>query len=73
MSEATIDTSTMSAECALAQRPGYTDLHRACRQTEDVPLPHSDGILLVRRCTCTHHVYTRTPAGCGAGRQTGAD
>ncbi|WP_173263389.1 hypothetical protein [Streptomyces pacificus] len=48
----------MSAECALAQRPEYKDLHRQCRQTKDVPLPHSSGILLVRRCTCPHHRYT---------------
>ncbi|MGW9382354.1 hypothetical protein ACWHAO_30775 [Streptomyces albidoflavus] len=51
------DTSGMSPECALAQRPGYKDLHRECRQTEDVSLPHGGGILLVRRCTCAHHVY----------------
>ncbi|WP_173264757.1 hypothetical protein [Streptomyces pacificus] len=48
----------MSAECALAQRPEYKDLHRQCRQTKDVSLPHSSGILLVRRCTCPHHRYT---------------
>ncbi|MGW9030837.1 hypothetical protein ACWGQ5_43625 [Streptomyces sp. NPDC055722] len=67
MSTKVVDTSTMSAECALAQRPGYTDLHRQCRQTEDVPLPHNDGILLVRRCTCTctHHAYSRKPADAG--------
>ncbi|MEV6531012.1 hypothetical protein AB0M86_15650 [Streptomyces sp. NPDC051639] len=47
----------MSAECALAQQPGYKDLHRECRQTKDVPLPYGGGILLVRRCTCPHHRY----------------
>ncbi|MGN5637267.1 hypothetical protein [Streptomyces sp. AC154] len=47
----------MSAECRVAQRPGYTELHSACRRTEDVPLPHGGGILLVRRCACAHHSY----------------
>lgn len=56
---ATPDTSTMSAECALAQRPEYKDLHRECRQTQDVPLPNSNGLLLVCRCTCPHHTRTR--------------
>ncbi|MET9386983.1 hypothetical protein ABZY09_39700 [Streptomyces sp. NPDC002928] len=65
MSKTAVDTATMSAECALAQRPGYTDLHQACRQTEDVPLPHGDGILLVRRCTCSHHAYNRKPSRSG--------
>ncbi|MFF9309569.1 hypothetical protein ACF1BS_01515 [Streptomyces sp. NPDC014748] len=55
MSAKTEDTSTMSAECALAQQPGYKDLHRQCRQTKDIPLPHSSGLLLVHRCTCPHH------------------
>ncbi|MFI1480532.1 hypothetical protein [Streptomyces sp. NPDC020747] len=49
------DTETMSPECAVAQRPDHKVLHRWCRQTEDVPLPHSFGILLVRRCTCECH------------------
>ncbi|MFF3906026.1 hypothetical protein ACFYZJ_08440 [Streptomyces sp. NPDC001848] len=64
----TVDTSTMSAECALAQRPGYADLHRDCRQTEDVPLPHGDGILLVRRCSCFHHACNRKPADARSGQ-----
>jgi hypothetical protein len=55
MSASTVDTSTMSPECALAQRPGYEDLHDECRQTTDVPLPHGHGLLLVPRCTCPHH------------------
>ncbi|MCX4558115.1 hypothetical protein OHA02_18135 [Streptomyces phaeochromogenes] len=55
MSAPTVDTDTMSAECAVAQRPEYKSLHHYCTQTEDVPLPHSYGILLVRRCTCTCH------------------
>ncbi|WP_192582901.1 hypothetical protein [Streptomyces albicerus] len=50
-----MNTTGMSAECALARRPGYEDLHDECTQTEDVPLPHSFGILLVRRCTCGCH------------------
>jgi len=49
------DDVTLSAECTLARQPGYADVHRECRQTEDVPLPHSTGILLVTRCGCTCH------------------
>jgi hypothetical protein len=45
----------LSAECRLAQRPGYSELHGDCRQTKDVPLPHSRGILLQRRCGCVCH------------------
>lgn len=45
----------LSAECALAKRPGYQGLHRECRQTRDVPLPHVRGILLVTRCRCICH------------------
>ncbi len=56
----TEDTSTMSAECAVAHQPGYADLHDECRQTEDVPLPNGGGILLVPRCTCPHHCYAPT-------------
>ncbi|SHI22532.1 hypothetical protein SAMN05444521_5684 [Streptomyces sp. 3214.6] len=60
----------MSAECALAQQPGYADVHQDCRQTKDVPLPHSSGILLLHRCTCPHHAYNRsTPADSRSGRQ----
>jgi hypothetical protein len=44
-----------SAECSLAQRPGYEELHSACRQTYDVPLPCARGILLARRCSCSCH------------------
>ncbi|WP_315904027.1 hypothetical protein [Streptomyces fulvoviolaceus] len=46
---------TASAECALAQRPGYEELHAACLQTHDVPLPCARGILLARRCSCRCH------------------
>jgi hypothetical protein len=46
---------TLSAECTVAKRRGYKDLHAECRQTEDVPLPHSNGLLLVRRCGCACH------------------
>lgn len=49
----------LSAECTVAAQSGYTDLHRECRQTEDVPLPHASGIWLVRRCGCSHHAYNR--------------
>ena len=59
MSAPTVDTDTMSAECAVAQRPEYKDLHDDCRQTKDVPLPGGGGILLVPRCTCTCHLFRR--------------
>lgn len=45
----------LSTECTLGRKPGYGDVHAWCRQTKDVPLPHSTGILLVRRCRCTCH------------------
>lgn len=54
------DTPPLSAECTLAQRPAYRDLHGQCRRTEDVPLPHSHGILLMQRCGCACHSYNRT-------------
>jgi len=57
-----VDTDTMSAECAVAQRPGYKDLHADCRQTKDVPLPGGGGILLVPRCTCTCHLFRKADA-----------
>lgn len=53
------DSETLSAECTVAGRPGYSDLHAQCRQTQDVPLPHSKGILLVARCGCSCHTYNR--------------
>lgn len=49
---------TLSAECTLAKLPGYTDMHLRCRQTEDVPLPHSRGLLLRSRCGCSCHGWT---------------
>jgi hypothetical protein len=49
------DTSRLSAECALALRPGYEDLHHACRQTVGVPLPGGVDLLLMRRCPCACH------------------
>ncbi|MGW2962758.1 hypothetical protein ACWDGI_30450 [Streptomyces sp. NPDC001220] len=58
MTGRTEDTSAMSAECALAQRPGCSDWHKRCSQTRNIPLPRSRGILLIRRCTCPHHRYT---------------
>lgn len=52
----------LSAECRLAaQGDKYVDLHGQCRQTRDVPLPHSEGLLLIRGCPCTCHV----PSGGG--------
>ncbi|WP_209445567.1 hypothetical protein [Streptomyces roseochromogenus] len=44
-----------SAECALARRPGYEELHHACIQTQDIPLPGAIGILLTPRCDCPCH------------------
>lgn len=55
------ETLPLSAECELAAQSGYTDLHRECRQTKDIPLPHARGIWLVRRCGCPHHTYNRRP------------
>jgi hypothetical protein len=52
----------MSAECALAQKRGYEELHHECRQTKDVPLPRAKGILLLPRCGCACHVYGRHSA-----------
>lgn len=63
MSAATDDLSYRSAECAVAAKPGYKDLHRSCRQTEDVPLPHSRGVLLTERCDCWCHPYSKHPPG----------
>ncbi|MDX2626494.1 hypothetical protein PV381_07945 [Streptomyces scabiei] len=45
----------LSAECAVAKRPEYKHLHGDCRRTEDVPLPGSVGVLLMRRCPCWCH------------------
>lgn len=45
----------LSAECTLGRQPAYRNVHAQCRQTKDVPLPHSTGILLVRRCSCSCH------------------
>ncbi|WP_406472386.1 hypothetical protein [Streptomyces sp. NBC_01615] len=53
---------TLSAECTLAKRREYEDLHGECRQTKDVPLPHSNGLLLVRRCGCICHRRGGDPA-----------
>ncbi|MDW4905410.1 hypothetical protein RB628_08625 [Streptomyces sp. ADMS] len=35
--------------------PQLTDMHGRCRQTKDVPLPHSKGILLQARCRRSCH------------------
>ncbi|MFD5252579.1 hypothetical protein ACFWM5_06985 [Streptomyces bobili] len=47
--------SAVSAECTLGRQRGYEGVHAMCRQIKDVPLPHSTGILLVRRCHCACH------------------
>jgi hypothetical protein len=50
----------LSAECGVAERPGYEGLHGDCRQTEDIPLPHGNGLLLQRRCGCSCHSRERS-------------
>lgn len=55
MSAPAPESATLSAECTVAKRPEYEGLHANCRQTEDVPLPHSTGILLLQRCGCSCH------------------
>lgn len=45
----------LSAECQLAERPGYEDVHDSCTQLADVPMPGAPRITLVRRCRCTCH------------------
>ena len=55
-----VESTDLSVECALGRQPGYDDVHDLCRQTEDVPLPHSAGILVIRRCRCVCHRYGRT-------------
>ncbi|MFI6658979.1 hypothetical protein ACIBL8_26020 [Streptomyces sp. NPDC050523] len=52
--QGTMDAWALSAECALARQSGYEDVHGACRQLRDVPLPHSR-LLLERRCDCDCH------------------
>ncbi|MGW0755459.1 hypothetical protein ACWD1Y_02995 [Streptomyces sp. NPDC002814] len=58
MTAPAVEAPPLSAECTLAQKPEYSDLHRQCRQTKDVPLPHAGGVLLARRCGCTCHRRT---------------
>lgn len=53
--QAAINTDRMSAECAVAQTPGYEDLHDDCRQAHDLLLPGSTRIVLQARCYCTCH------------------
>ncbi|MFF4061509.1 hypothetical protein ACFYZ8_35180 [Streptomyces sp. NPDC001668] len=55
MTTACAETSPLSAECALAQKRGYEELHDECHQTKDVPLPGATGILLLSRCGCHCH------------------
>lgn len=50
----------MSAECTVATAtPDYETFHKKCRQTDDIHLPHSTGIILVARCTCACHRSTQ--------------
>lgn len=57
MSTATA-TEHLSAECTLGRQRGYEDVHALCRQTRDIPLPYSTGILLAHRCSCVCHQLT---------------
>ncbi|UUU22283.1 hypothetical protein [Streptomyces sp. DSM 40750] len=50
-----VDPEWRSAECAVAVRPGFEYLHGQCRQTADVPLPGTVGVLLMHRCPCSCH------------------
>lgn len=56
---AATDTENLSAECVVARTPGYKDLHGQCRQTRDIPVPHSNGVVLVPRCVCSCHKRDR--------------
>lgn len=58
MAKPDTDEGAKSAECSLAEREGYADLHGQCRQLADVPLPHSHGVLLIKRCRCWCHRAT---------------
>ncbi|GAA1423688.1 hypothetical protein GCM10009601_27320 [Streptomyces thermospinosisporus] len=69
------DQQALSAECTLGRRPEYAAAHDMCRRTEDVPLPHSKGILLVESCTCRcHRARTQDahPGGPGTRAATAA-
>lgn len=59
----------LSPECALAHRPGYADVHLACRRLRDIPLPHGGGLLLVHRCACHHPSPEGAQAGAGTPAQ----
>ncbi|MFI5798603.1 hypothetical protein [Streptomyces sp. NPDC051677] len=52
---AAADVTDLSVECTLGRKAGYESVHGWCRQLKDVPLPHSTGVLLVRRCRCACH------------------
>ncbi|MDT0567934.1 hypothetical protein RM704_10700 [Streptomyces sp. DSM 3412] len=53
------DPDLMSAECAVGQRPEHKALHGMCRQTKDILLPYSKGVLLQSRCRCACHPWSR--------------
>lgn len=55
MSTPATESLLLSAECTLAERPEYSQLHGDCRQTKDIPLPGASGVLLQRRCGCSCH------------------
>jgi len=58
-----VDLNDMSMACAFATQVGLESKHAACRLTEDIPLPHSGGqIVLIPRCICACHA-TRVPEG----------
>lgn len=53
-------TDQLSAECAVAEQYGPKDLHDDCRQ-HDIPLPHTEGVLLQKQCPCPCHPTDRRP------------
>lgn len=62
MSTPATEASSRSAECTLAGRPEYSQLHDDCRQTKDIPLPGTSGILLQQRCGCSCHIPQKPSA-----------
>jgi hypothetical protein len=55
MAATTVDDESLSSECTVGEELGYEHLHDRCTRTQDIPLPYSTGILLVKRCRCLCH------------------
>ncbi|MHC5904392.1 hypothetical protein ACVNF4_10875 [Streptomyces sp. S6] len=57
------DLEYLSSACAVAIQFGPESGHGDCRLTEDIPMPHSKGrLVLIPRCRCTCHT-ARVPEG----------